>query len=573
MGTVFKKQVTRPLPAGAELFTRKGERFARWKDQRGKARTAPLTRGKDGSDRIVTESPYYVAKYRDGAGVVQTVATGCRDEQAARRVLADLERRAELVKAKVMTAGEDAVAQHQGTSFADHLEGYIGFLEAAGACPEHRKERRRQLQRLADNCGWRTLADLQRDPVERWLALQARQGMGARTRNSYLTSALAFSNWSVETDRLLSNPFDRIPKADEKADPRRQRRAMSERELVQLLTVARERPLLDALTVRKGPRKGERYADVRPEVRERLQRLGRERALIYKTLLLTGLRKGELASLTVAHLRLDEAVPFLTLDAAEEKNREGNDIPLRDDLAADLRDWLDDKLRRLQDEARQSGAPIPARLPPDTPVFDVPPKLCKILNRDLRLAGIAKRDDRGRVLDVHALRHTFGSLLSKGGVAPRTAQAALRHSKIDLTMNVYTDPKLLDVRGALDALPALPLDGDQAEGQAARMTGTDDPQRNRVQLVAPTVAPTSDNPVQTRSFIDKPYTGEPRCNPERSVDVSGCGDKRKHPLPNVDNGCQAVGATGLEPVTPSVSKCSRTPPFFAVFPRKSRHFV
>src|SRR5712692_5099845 len=66
------------------------------------------------------------------------------------------------------------------------------------------------------------------------------------------------------------------------------------------------RPLLDALTVRKGPRKGERYANVRPEVRERLELLGRERALIYKTLVLTGLRRGELASLSVAQLHLDD---------------------------------------------------------------------------------------------------------------------------------------------------------------------------------------------------------------------------------------------------------------------------
>src|SRR5262249_59479015 len=110
--------------------------------------------------------------------------------------------------------------------------------------------------------------------------------------------------------------------------------------LVKLLAVARERPLLEALTVRKGPRKGERYADVRPEVRERLDRLGRERALIYKTLVLTGLRKGELSSLTVAHLHLDDPVPFASLDAADEKNREGNGIALRDDLAPDLRDWL-----------------------------------------------------------------------------------------------------------------------------------------------------------------------------------------------------------------------------------------
>ena len=69
------------------------------------------------------------------------------------------------------------------------------------------------------------------------------------------------------------------------------------------------------------------------------------------------------------------------------------------------------------------------------------------------------------------MRHTFGSLLSKGGVAPRTAQAALRHSHIDLTMNVYTDPRLLDVAGALDALPSLPLDGPAAE--TAQATGTE----------------------------------------------------------------------------------------------------
>ena len=59
------------------------------------------------------------------------------------------------------------------------------------------------------------------------------------------------------------------------------------------------------------------------------------------------------------------------------------------------------------------------------------------------------------------MRTTFGTGLSKAGVAPRTAQAAMRHSKIDLTMNVYTDPRLLDVAGAIAALPDLPLDIDQ----------------------------------------------------------------------------------------------------------------
>ncbi|MBS3735518.1 MAG: tyrosine-type recombinase/integrase, partial [Phycisphaerae bacterium] len=68
--------------------------------------------------------------------------------------------------------------------------------------------------------------------------------------------------------------------------------------------------------------------------------------------------------------------------------------------------------------------------------------------------SIPKHDDRGRVVDLHALRHTFGTHLSKAGVAPRTAQAAMRHSSLELTMNVYTDPRLLDVGAAVDALPS-----------------------------------------------------------------------------------------------------------------------
>ena len=50
---------------------------------------------------------------------------------------------------------------------------------------------------------------------------------------------------------------------------------------------------------------------------------------------------------------------------------------------------------------------------------------------------------------LSATRRTFGTHLSKNAVALRTAQAAMRHSSLDLTMNVYTDPTLLDVAGAL----------------------------------------------------------------------------------------------------------------------------
>ena len=40
MGTVFRKSVTRPLPAGAEIIVKVGKRYARWKPVAGRTRTA-----------------------------------------------------------------------------------------------------------------------------------------------------------------------------------------------------------------------------------------------------------------------------------------------------------------------------------------------------------------------------------------------------------------------------------------------------------------------------------------------------------------------------------------------------
>src|SRR5260370_743286 len=247
---------TRPLPLEAEIFTRKGERFARWKDSKGKTRTEALTIGKDGRDRVVAVSPYFIAKYRDGSGLVVEQSTACRDETAARKVPAD---------------------------------------------------------------------------------------------------------WGVERNRLSSNPFAAVPKAIVKADPRRTRRAMVETELVKLLDAAQRRPLRDDA------------AKDRPEIWERRKPAGRERALIYKTLVLTGLRKGELASLTVGQLDLDRPAAYAALD---------------------------------------------------------------------------------------------------------------------VTMHVYNDPRLLDIHGAVDVLPALPLSGGQGNiPNVAKATGTD---TLPTFAVAPAVAPPTD---------------------------------------------------------------------------------
>jgi len=108
------------------------------------------------------------------------------------------------------------------------------------------------------------------------------------------------------------------------------------------------------------------------------------------------------------------------------------------------------------------GLRRPYLLPADTPVPDVPGGRNRILDRDLKAAGIQKVDEPGRIVDVHALRVTFVTWLTKAGVLPRVAQALMRHSTIDLTMNTYTDPRQLDMAGAISKLPPIPLSGGPA---------------------------------------------------------------------------------------------------------------
>jgi len=78
---------------------------------------------------------------------------------------------------------------------------------------------------------------------------------------------------------------------------------------------------------------------------------------------------------------------------------------------------------------------------------------CGCSGKDLADAGIEYRDESGRVLDFHALRHTFITNLARGGVHPKVAQSLARHSTITLTMDRYSHTVLGDLSVALEALP------------------------------------------------------------------------------------------------------------------------
>ena len=132
---LYRPTFTKPIPPGAELFSRRGERLARWTDRKGKTWTAKVTTTDAGVERLVFTSPYWRLRYRDGCGAVRDVPTGCRDEVAARGVANDLLRRAELVKAGTVKPAEDAAANHLGTPIAGHFDGYDHHLRAKGNAP------------------------------------------------------------------------------------------------------------------------------------------------------------------------------------------------------------------------------------------------------------------------------------------------------------------------------------------------------------------------------------------------------------------------------------------------------
>jgi integrase len=568
MASLHRKTVTRSLPASAKIEQRKGGLVAVWRGRDGRKKAAPLVLGDDGTPKLGADGKPRIRErsstvYAKVSGVGDAVPTGCRTTDGARYRLGELIQRSEHRRAGVLSEAELRIADHQASPLPKHLGAYDAHLEAKGCTAAHRANVRGRLRRLCDDCGFTRLPDLDRDAVERWLVERRTAGMSARTRNAYGAAIVSFGNWCVESHRLVVNPFHRLTKANEAADPRRQRRALAADELTRLVAVAQRRPLADfgreaieRPDVQARPKRTaedrarrdtwyaapltprtidqaeaaalERLKD-NPGFVAKLRRRGRERALTYKVLALTGLRLAEARSLRVRSLDLGDN-PYAMLMAADAKTGEAAEIPLRADLAADLRRHLAERLEAAQRAALRERRPVPARLDDEERVLHAPPGLVKALDRDLVAAGLAtierltdgrrrvvKRDNRGRSFDVHGFRHTFNSLLAAAGVPLRTRQVLMRHRSGTLTDDVYSDRQLLDLRGALDKLPALPLD-DRPDAERLSATGTDS-------SVAPSVAPDSGG----TGDAERPTVGHSRlddddiASAEAIVSVDGVG--------------------------------------------------
>jgi len=203
--------------------------------------------------------------------------------------------------------------------------------------------------------------------------------------------------------------------------------------------------------------------------------------MIYVLAAWTRFREGEIDSLTIHSLRLDDDPPTATVEACYSKHRRRDTQVLHPELAEQLRAWLATKGPLA---GHQLLFPISGRVPGGTNR-----KTHKMMRRDMQAARKkwltesptpAERSERersdfltycndaGLYADFHSLRHLFITNLDRAGIRPKMAQTLARHSDIRLTLGVYTHVTLHDQTTAIQALPAPPNGhGDLDNGRRA----------------------------------------------------------------------------------------------------------
>jgi hypothetical protein len=183
---------------------------------------------------------------------------------------------------------------------------------------------------------------------------------------------------------------------------------------------------------------------------------GRERFLLYRFVVETGLRADEIRKLRKADFDFDAGA--VTVKAETAKGKREDVQHLSPALTGELREFMRDKLG----DARAFHGRY-AALDDQTAVM---------LKEDLARAEIPYKDEVGRCFDFHSLRGQCATLLAASGVSMKTAQAILRHKDVNLTANIYTHVLRGQEAQAVASLPDLSFTA--LEAPAVVRTGSDD---------------------------------------------------------------------------------------------------
>jgi integrase len=252
---------------------------------------------------------------------------------------------------------------------------------------------------------------LQLEAIEDWLAKLEDVGVGWRTRQSALVRLRTALSVAVQRRRLARNPATDAEPPQQARRPKRPPPSLDDAR--QLLAALESSPLLKVF------------------------------ALVW---LGVGLRRGEALGLRWDDIRFDEGYLLVQrrvsrvrgaglLVRSGAKSAEGNSaLPLPKLVAEALIS------RRRQQHDDQLRAGLNWKGTADGYVFTTavgtliePRNVNRAFTAALRRAGLEHRTP-------HGLRHDFAGLLLASGVPSRVAQELMRHTRYELTANVYQQP-------------------------------------------------------------------------------------------------------------------------------------
>ncbi len=304
----------------------------------------------------------------------------------------------------------DPFAEHRAKPLADHLADYGNFLLDKDSSEGHVHQTVAQIKVIVAGCKFATIPDLSAARVAQHLAELRQAGASASTSNHYLRRIKSFSRWLLQDRRRTNDDVLRHLSAINVATNRRHcRKALSPEEFGRLVDAARD---------------GEPFRDLD----------GQDRAVLYTVAAYTGLRVGELASLTPESFYLDGSPPTVMVWRPTRNAGGRTSCPC-------TRTWWPCCVSNL------AGVPEGQRLWPGT----WRERASRMIKVDLAAAGIPY-DDGGKVFDFHSLHVTA---LGRAGVPLLTMQKLARHSTPTLTANVYSLLALVDLAGAVNDLPTL----------------------------------------------------------------------------------------------------------------------
>ena len=405
MANLFKQYITKTDPQTGEKIKIKSKKwYGRYRDENGTEHRKPLSENKITAQQMLAEIVKQVSRLKSG-----------------------LAHSAEIEMKKPITG---------------HIADFEKSLKSRNNTPRYVHDTIMKVTRCAESCRWRTPAQIKTTDVEQFLVeLRETHGCSIETSNHYLRSLKSFCIWLYNNKRIIENPLATLSLLNSQVDRRHDRRALSNKEFYLIIDAAESGPPIEGI-------------------------VGPDRAMLYLLAAYTGLRKGELGSLTMKsfHFGDHEKPATVTIEAAYAKNRRHDVLILHPDLVKRLKAWL--ALKKPQ--ANELLFPVSHR------AGGVERKTSKMIRFDIESARtfwiaeaetekeeklrysadfLLYQDEKGKFADFHCLRHTFITNLGRAKVSPKTAQSLARHSDIKLTLGIYTHIDQEDQIAAINSLP------------------------------------------------------------------------------------------------------------------------